>query len=104
MKKFSEFLIEQAAQPATHAGIKGKTLSLKKQGDGTQWSDVTTVADITPDSAADIYNLTLTDGNTVKLTLTPDQVSAVSQGKEVVAVCDDFEFMFGKSPSGPATE
>uniref|UniRef100_A0AAU8KYX0 Uncharacterized protein n=1 Tax=Serratia phage Kevin TaxID=3161161 RepID=A0AAU8KYX0_9CAUD len=104
MKKFSEFLVEQASQPATHAGVKGKTLSLKKQGDGTQWSDITTVADITPDNAADTYNLSLTDGNTVKLTLTPDQVAAVSQGKEVVAVHDGCEFFFGKSPSGPVTE
>lgn len=104
MKKFSEFLIEQASKPTAHAGIKGKSVSIKKQADGTQWSDCAITA-ITPDNAADTYNLTLTDGNTTKVVLTPDQVSAVTSGKEVVATHDGFEFFFGKSPSkGNVTE
>ncbi len=104
MKTFLEFFTEQAAQPVTHAGVQGKSVTIKKQADGTQWCSGT-VTQITPDNAADTYNLELTDGNTVKAVLTPDQVHAVSQGQEVVAVHDGFEFFFGKSPDvGQVTE
>lgn len=104
MKTFLEFFTEQAAQPMTHAGVQGKSVTIKKQADGTQWCSGT-VTQITPDNAADTYNLELTDGNTVKAVLTPDQVHAVSQGREVVAVHDGFEFFFGKSADkGQVTE
>lgn len=103
MKKFSEFLVEQAAKPAPHTGIKGKSVTIKKQADGTQWSDCAITA-ITPDNSADTYNLSLTDGNTAKVVLTPDQVAAVTSGQEVVATHDGMEFFFGKSPNGDATE
>ena len=104
MKPFLEFFTEQATQPQTHAGVQGKSVTIKKQADGTQWCSGT-VTQITPDNAADTYNLELTDGNTVKAVLTPDQVHAVSQGQEVVAVHDGFEFFFGKSADkGQVTE
>lgn len=104
MKTFLEFFTEQAAQPVTHAGVQGKSVTIKKQADGTQWCSGT-VTQITPDNAADTYNLELTDGNTIKAVLTPDQVHAVSQGQEVVAVHDGFEFFFGKSADkGQVTE
>lgn len=104
MKPFLEFFTEQATQPQTHAGVQGKSVTIKKQADGTQWCSGT-VTQITPDNAADTYNLELTDGNTIKTVLTPDQVHAVSQGQEVVAVHDGFEFFFGgQSGGGTVTE
>lgn len=104
MLKFSEFLAEQAAQPKTHSGVEGKSITIKNQADGTQWATGVVVA-ITPDNAADTFNLNLTDGNTTKVVLTPDQVSSIVSGKEVVATHDGFEFFFGKSPDkGQVTE
>lgn len=102
MKSFADFLFEQATQPVTHAGIKGKSVSFK-QSDGTQWNTCV-VSQITPDSTADTYNLTMTDGNTRKVALTPDQVKAVNAGDEVVATHDGMEFWFGKSPASAVNE
>lgn len=105
MKPFVEFLKEQAAQPQTHAGVRGKSVSITKQADGTQWCSGATITQITPDNQADVYNLQLTDGNTIKVKLTPDQTHGISQGQEVVAVHNGFEFFFGKSADkGQVTE
>lgn len=103
MKTFIEFLNE-AKRPETHAGVQGKSVTIKKQADGTQWCSGS-VTQITPDNQADVYNLALTDGNTIKVKLTPDQVHSVSKGQEVVAVHDGYEFFFGKSANkGQVTE
>lgn len=105
MKPFIEYFKEQAQQPQTHGGIQGKSVTITKQADGTQWCSGATVTQITPDNQADVYNLELTNGNTIKVKLTPDQTHGITQGKEVVAVHDGFEFFFGKSPDeGQVTE
>lgn len=97
MKPFIQYFNEQAAQPQTHAGVQGKSVTITKQADGTQWCSGATVTQITPDNQADVYNLELTNGNTIKVKLTPDQTHGITQGQEVVAVHDGFEFFFGKS-------
>lgn len=105
MKPFLQYFKEQAAQPQTHAGVQGKSVSITKQADGTQWCSGATVTQITPDNQADVYNLELTNGNTIKVKLTPDQTHGITQGQEVVAVHDGFEFFFGKSADkGQVTE
>ncbi|AEN94182.1 hypothetical protein SFP_0087 [Salmonella phage SFP10] len=105
MKPFIEYFKEQAQQPQTHGGIQGKSVTITKQADGTQWCAGATVTQITPDNQADIYNLELTNGNTIKVKLTPDQTHGITQGQEVVAVHDGFEFFFGKSADkGQVTE
>lgn len=105
MKPFLQYFKEQAAQPQTHAGIQGKSVSIKSQADGTLWCSGAVITQITPDNQADVYNLELTDGNTAKVKLTPDQTHGISQGQEVVAVHDGFEFFFGKSADkGQVTE
>lgn len=96
MKPFLQYYKEQAAQPKTHTGVQGKTVTVTKQADGTQWS-TGTVTQITPCDAQDVYNLETTNGNTTQVKLTPDQVHAVTQGKEVVATHGGFEFLFGGS-------
>lgn len=104
MKPFLEFFTE-AEKPQTHAGVQGKSVSITKQADGTQWCSGAVVTQITPDNTPDVYNLETTSGNTIKVKLTPDQTHAISQGKEVVAVHDGFEFFFGKSADkGQVTE
>ncbi|WPJ72182.1 hypothetical protein DEEACLCL_00165 [Salmonella phage CRW-SP2] len=104
MKPFLQYFTE-AEQPKTHAGVQGKSVSITKQADGTQWCTGATVTQITPDNSPDVYNLEMTNGNTIKVKLTPDQTHAISQGKEVVAVHDGFEFFFGKSADkGQVTE
>ena len=105
MKPFIQFYTEQAAQPQTHAGVTGKSVTITKQADGTQWCSGATISQITPDNQADTYNLTLTDGNTIQVKLTPDQTHGITQGQEVTAVHDGFEFFFGgKSGGGTVTE
>ncbi|ARB12163.1 hypothetical protein HYP05_gp009 [Salmonella phage ST-W77] len=105
MKPFIEYFKEQAQQPQTHGGIQGKSVTITKQADGTQWCTGATVTQITPDNQADVYNLELTNGNTIKVKLTPDQTHGITQGQEVVAVHDGFEFFFGKSADkGQVTE
>lgn len=104
MKSFSNFLAEGAEKPQPHAGVKGATVTINSQADGTRWS-TGTVAQITPDNQADVYNLKLTDGNTVKVKLTPDQTHSISAGEEVVATHAGYEFFFGKDASnGQVTE
>lgn len=97
MKPFLQYFKEQAAQPQTHAGVQGKSVSIVKQADGTQWCDNATITQITPDNQADVYNLELTNGNTIKVKLTPDQTHSISQGQEVVATHDGYGFVFAES-------
>ena len=105
MKPFLQYYTEQAAQPQTHAGVTGKTVTITKQADGTQWCTGATISQITPDNAADTFNLTTTDGNSILVKLTPDQTHSITQGQEVTAVHDGFEFFFGgKSTGGAMTE
>lgn len=105
MKPFVQFMTEQAALPQTHAGVQGKSVSITKQADGTQWCTGATITQITPDNQADVYNLELTNGNTIKVKLTPDQTHSISKGQEVVATHDGYEFFFGKSADkGQVTE
>lgn len=105
MKPFLQYFTEQAAQPQTHAGVQGKTVTITNQADGTKWSEGATITQITPDNQTDVYNLELTNGNTIKVKLTPDQTHGITKGDEVVAVHDGFEFFFGgQSGGGTVTE
>lgn len=97
MKPFIEFFREQASKPQTHAGVTGKSVTIVKQADGTQWCTGATITQITPDNSADVFNLSLADGNSIKVKLTPDQTHSISQGQEVVASYEGYGFVFGES-------
>lgn len=105
MKPFIQHFKEQATKPQTHAGIVGKSITVKSQADGTLWCDGASITQVTPDNATDLYNLQMTDGNTAVVQLTPDQTHQISQGEEVVVTHSGFEFFFGKSADkGQVTE